>query len=1164
MRPAQFSSPCRLVTSPPFHLFTSAFRLVVSALFIAFAANLAHAQRDLKGIPVPDPEEERASFKVADGFEVNLFAADPLLAKPIQMNFDPQGRLWIASSEVYPQIAPGQKANDKIIVLEDTDGDGKADKTTVFADGLLIPTGVAPGDGGCYVGNSTELLFLKDSQGTGKADTRRVMLSGFGTEDTHHIVHTLRWGQDGMLYFNQSIYIHSHIETPHGVRRLNGGGIWQFRPETMQLEVLCKGFVNPWGHHTDYWGQNFATDGAYIEGINYVFPGSLWVSSPGAPRILKGLNPGSPKHCGLEIVSGRHLPDDWQGNMITNDFRAHRVCRFVVTENGSGYASREMPEVIKSNHVAFRPIDVKMGPDGAIYIADWYNPIIQHGEVDFRDPRRDHTHGRIWRVTAKNRPLVARPQLVGATVPALLEQLKAPEDWTRLQTKRVLKERGAPTVLPELANWLKALDPRDPKFEHHRLEALWVYQSLDTVEPTLLATLVESPDYHVRAAATRVLACWQTRMPNASGQLARLVTDENPRVRLEAVRALALLKTPRAAELALQALDKPVDGNLDFAIWQTARDLQAAWLPALQAGTLTFNNNARHLTFALQAVGTKDTAPTLVKLLQGSSLPPDRRDIVLSLLGNVGGPNELALLLSEAINANQPAATVKLLRSLLQAGRDRKVKPAGDPAAIAKLLSSPDDNIRQLTAELAGVWKLEALRSQLVEVARQDSTSAELRQSALVGLSAIGGGESVNVLQEFANDKQTPATRRAAVAALAGLNMKVAAPLAVTVLATTPADNGTVELVAQFLARKDGPAQLTAAFADKSLPPDVAKLAIRAVRSSPREEPQLLAAIQKAGKLSGGPKNWTAEEQQALVAAVKNADPARGEAIFRRAEQSCLKCHAIGGAGGQVGPDLVSIGASAQVDYLVESVLEPNKKIKEGFHAVTVQTEEGKVVTGIKVRQTDKDLLLRDAEDHEIAIPLDNIAGQKDAGSLMPAGLVDTLTQAEIADLVRFLSELGKVGPYAVSKSPLVRRWQTPVATKENLTFIQRQGLPAVIGNAHALTWTNIYSRVAGDLPVEDLATFSGPQAEKLCFLRVQLDVAAAGKLALRLDNRPGLRIWVDNQQLASGTQPEFELSPGLHQVTLALAPEARRAPLRVELLELPNSPGRAQWVGGK
>ena len=441
-------------------------RRSIVPLAIVFGALLApalHAQRSLTNIPDPDPEIERKSFLVADGFEVNLFAADPVLAKPIQMNFDPAGRLWVVSSEVYPQIAPGQTANDKVLVLEDTDGDGRSDKTTIFADGLLIPTGIEPGDGGAYVANSTELLHFADTDGDGKADRRRVVLSGFGTEDTHHLLHTLRWGYDGQLYINQSIYIHSHIETPHGVRRLGGGGIWEFRPETMELEVFIRGLVNPWGHHFDRFGQSFATDGAGNEGINYCLPGAYYATAPDAVRHLARAQPGQPQGQRRRVHERPAPAREWQGNLLTNDFRGNRVVRYVISEDGAGFAARELAELIKTPHVAFRPIDVKMGPDGAIYIADWYNPIIQHGEVDFRDPRRDHTRGRIWRVTAKGRPLVERPRLVNAPVESLLDELKSPEDWTRQRARRVLKERGAPAVAAALAAWVTRARSEGPR-----------------------------------------------------------------------------------------------------------------------------------------------------------------------------------------------------------------------------------------------------------------------------------------------------------------------------------------------------------------------------------------------------------------------------------------------------------------------------------------------------------------------------------------------------------------------------------------------------------------------------------------------------------------------------------------------------------------------------
>ena len=241
-------------------------------LAVLLSAAPALAQSNAR-VPDPDPELERRTFVLPEGFEVNLFAADPVLAKPVQMNFDPEGRLWVASSEVYPQIKPGQTPTDRVLILEDTKGVGRADKTTVFAQGLLIPTGVAPGDGGAYVADSTDLVHYSDPDPlTGMARKKRVVLSGFGTEDTHHILHTFRWGPDARLYMNQSVYIHSHVETPHGVRRLNAGGVWRLRPESLDLEVFARGFWNAWGTQFDRWGASFATDGAGGEGVNYLVP----------------------------------------------------------------------------------------------------------------------------------------------------------------------------------------------------------------------------------------------------------------------------------------------------------------------------------------------------------------------------------------------------------------------------------------------------------------------------------------------------------------------------------------------------------------------------------------------------------------------------------------------------------------------------------------------------------------------------------------------------------------------------------------------------------------------------------------------------------------------------------------------------------------------------
>jgi putative heme-binding domain-containing protein len=1140
---------------------------------VLLSSSPAVAQNELKDIPDPDPELERQSFILGDGLEVNLYSADPGIKKPIQMNFDAAGRLWIASSEVYPQIKPGQAATDKILVVEDTDGDGTADKTTVFVDGLLIPTGVAPGDGGAYVANSTELVHFVDTDNDGKADKKRVLLSGFGTEDTHHIIHTFRWGMDGMLYFNQSIYIHSHVETPWGIRRLGGGGIWQFRPETHQLEVLCRGFVNAWGHHFDAWGQSFATDGAYGEGINYVFPGSVFVTAPGATRILKGLNPGSPKHCGLEIVSGRHLPDDWQGNAITNDFRGHRVCRFVLSDDGSGYSSREQQEIIKTTHVAFRPIDVKMGPDGAIYVADWYNPIIQHGEVDFRDPRRDRTHGRIWRVTHKGRPLVPRPRLVDATVRELLDQLKAPEEYTRLRAKQVLKERGADAVLPELDKWVAALGPINATNALWHLEALWTYQSLDVPEPKQLLSLLRFNDDRVKAAAIRVLSAWRGRIttPDWPGDFALLreAVQTPGRPRLEAVRALAHFPTVEAAAAAMSAADGPLDQWLDFATWQTARDLAPVWLPVVTKENPSALGNARRTLFALKAVNTPGIVPAVVGLLKTGELRDGSEAEALNLLATLGGPADLRLAYDIAADdKTSDGQRMQLLGALFDASVRRGVQPAGDLSAVLKLLTHKNDALRRLVYRLAGAWKQESARAELERVMLSGEAYPE-RQAAIEGLLRLGGVQTIATLRAAAAEGQPAALRLAAAAGLASVSVDEFIGDIVASLQENGPSTETAAVFSAVIDRKGGGDVLVAALAGKRLPSEAARTGLRVALGSARDLKSLVESLKTAGQIQSGERMLSPEELQAMVAEVKaHGDAARGERVFRRMELTCLKCHAIAGAGGVVGPDMTSIGASAQTDYLIESLLTPNKAIKEGYHAITVLSTNGSVKSGQKVRESETEIVLRTADDEEVTIPVAEIEEQSPAGSLMPAGLTDELPHGEFLDLVRFLSELGKQGPYAPSSARLARRWEVLSKEKSGNTNFNRFTVQQTIANPEAV-WTSAYSQVQGTLPLSELPRLHvGADSAPTSIVRCQVTVTTPGPAVLGLNSVRGVQAWLDDVPLFLRETTPLDLSTGQHTLTFAISRSATQTDLRVELLDPPVDsnvkPAAVQFVLGK
>ena len=1155
-------------------------RYSFSLITILIIASTVFGQRGLpkERIPDPDPAKQKDMFQLPEGFEINLFASDPMIAKPIQMNFDSAGRLWVASSAIYPHIKPGQKANDKIIVLEDTNSDGKADKSRVFADGLLIPTGVEPDvtpkSDRAFVSNSTELLLLSDTDGDGKADQTRVVLSGFGTEDTHHILHTLRWGFDGNLYMNQSIYIHSHIETPYGVRRLNAGGIWQFRPDKMKLEVYAQGFVNTWGHHFNKWGASFATDGAYGEGINYVFPGAAFKTAGprkhGGNRILRGLNPGQPKHCGIEMTSGRHLPEAWQNVLITNDFRGHRTNAFRPSEDGSGYASQQLEHLVTTKHIAYRPIDVKMGPDGAIYIADWYNPIIQHGEVDFRDERRDHVHGRIWRISYKGRPLVKPPKLVGASVEELLEALKAPEYWTRIHAKRQLYHLGADKVKPALDKLSTELTRQGPPVgeanEHLALEAFWTYQTLDVVNKDLVTMLCNSTNHNVRAAVMRVLGAWHAQIPHAMNLLHNGVYDGHPRVRLEAVRALALVGTPKAAEEAIAASLKPMDRFMDFALWTTMRELRDQWLPPLQRGEKIFRGNTAQLTYALSTIGSAEAVNPLVRMLREGKVAGESQQNVMQLIAQFGGPNELGMVARLVIDDAKLSGRAGVLNTLTDASRRRRIKPAGNLNNLVKLISSDADPTLQASAcRAAGAWKVNAARQPLTAAAAGAKTAAPLRQAAIDGLAALGGKQSRDTFEQLCKAEQPLHVRMMASVAMTSIDQKTGVTRAVEALASAPAHVDTYGVFTPIIRQKGGPGALTAALKGKKLEPDVAKAGLRALRQSGRNAPPLANALMRAGGLTQQNRKLSPDQmKQMIIDVAKLGNPKRGEAIYRRKDMACMACHAIGGAGGRVGPDLSSIGSSAQIDYLVEAILEPNKAVKEGFHSVSVTSAFGEVTTGIVLRSSKNEIVLRNADDREIVIPRGDIEEEKPGLSLMPAGLSDPLTRQELVDLVAFLSQLGKEGPYAISRSHVARRWRTLHWNNEFARQMRATSIAIIGTNNPLVNWVPVYSEVSGTVPLNTLPQIKRFGNEVYSFARCDIEVTTPGKVRLLVNSPTGAVLFVDGKRVTVSKQIDLDLKAGTHALAFSLDLVKRKEGLRVELVAAPDSKAKAQFVIGK
>jgi mono/diheme cytochrome c family protein/glucose/arabinose dehydrogenase len=503
------------------------------------------------------------TLTVPEGYKVELFASEkefPNLANPMQLSFDDKGRLWVSVMPTYPHYRPGDPLpNDKILIYEDTNGDGKADKETVFADKLHLPIGFEFAPEGVYVSQEPNLVLLRDTNGDDKADRSEIIFGGFDTHDTHHAISAFTADPSGAFMMLEGVFLHSNVETPYGPVRCVDGGFFRYAPQRMHLErTAALSIPNPWGYVFDRWGQDFFlhTSGTTM---NWVMPSSLKAPFGTKTPLTRDLIPEGHKvrpTSGLEIVSSRHFPDEVQGDLILcNAIGFLGIKQHQIEDDGTGYKTAFRQDLLKSSDGNFRPVDLEFAPDGSLYVIDWHNVLIGHMQHNARDPLRDHVHGRIYRITYPSRPLVKPAQIEGAPIATLLENLKLPELRTRYRTRRELRGRPAGEVLPAVKAW--AAKQTD---EHAKLEALWVTWGLNLVDDGLLRELLAAQDYRARAAAVRVLRYNTHRIADYAALLEKAAVDPHGRVRLEALAAATWLPNVSAAKKIVElAAAQPLD-----------------------------------------------------------------------------------------------------------------------------------------------------------------------------------------------------------------------------------------------------------------------------------------------------------------------------------------------------------------------------------------------------------------------------------------------------------------------------------------------------------------------------------------------------------------------------------------------------------------------------
>ena len=502
-------------------------------------------------------EEALSKFHTAPGYKIDLFASEkefPDLANPVQISFDSKGRLWVATMPSYPHYKAGDgKPNDKIIILEDTDGDGKADKQSIFADHLHLPIGFEFAPEGVYLSQGKNLVLLKDTDNDGKADHKEVIFSGFDDHDTHHAHSAYSMDPSGAIFMAEGVFLHTNVETSYGPVRGVNGGFYRYAPQTKKLERVAQVSIpNPWGIATDEWGQTIYLETSGPD-VRWMLPGSIkprYGESNDKSFSLVDENHRVRPTSGLEFISSSHFPDSVQGDYLLNNtigFLGGKQHTFV--DDGTGYKSKHRQDLFWSDDKNFRPVDAEIAPDGSLYIVDWHNMLIGHMQHNARDPLRDHVHGRIYRITYPSRPLVKPAKIDGASIDELLENLKLPEIRTRYRTRTELRMRDNDEVAKKATAWAEKLDTKDPKYLHNLLEAMWATWGANKINADLVQKLLESNDYHARAAAIHAIRYNTDKIKNYKDLMAKATKDESGRVKLELIAAASWLKPSEGIDL---------------------------------------------------------------------------------------------------------------------------------------------------------------------------------------------------------------------------------------------------------------------------------------------------------------------------------------------------------------------------------------------------------------------------------------------------------------------------------------------------------------------------------------------------------------------------------------------------------------------------------------
>lgn len=978
----------------------------------------------IRQTPFQTPEQQLKSFLLPEGFEITLFASEPQISKPMNIEFDQQGRLWVTQSSEYPYASELGKGKDKITILEDTDGDGKADKVTPFRTDLNIPIGLLPVADGVITYSIPNIFYFKYADQTLTTSTKDALLGGFGYKDTHGMINNLIRGFDGWVHACHGFSNTSRIAGRDGDSiQMVSGNTFRFTLDGSRVEQTTYGRVNPFGYAFDERGFLYSAD-CHSKPIYQLIPQATYPHFGNPPTgigfgpEMMGYQLGSTAIAGLAFYTGGPFPIEYHQNFFTGDVVTSRVDRTSVRYVGSTPIAQKEADFLRSNDPWFRPVDVKIGPDGALYVADFYNKIIGHYEVALDHPERDRTSGRIWRIAykgSKKNKSSKVPNWATATIDELLNGLSFPQLSIRMkaadQLVDVWKEKAIKPVQALLENASTS--------ELAKVQALWILHRLDSLSDELHQQALRDTSLTVRIHAIRILGEQKQLNDVYQSVVIQSLTDDSPFI--QRVAAEVATKFPKFEHieplLRLYQTTPQEDTHLKYtallAIRYQLREEQVLHKALAQKWSPEVLAIVAHASLDIPS----PTAAQLVfQQLQQQAIEESKLPAYYTFLGRQLSPAHLDQ--SIATIQRRYATTTHTQLTILTAFQ-KGMKESGKAASsdlekwgkqlVQAIISQstqlpPTDQKDQALAEairLAGEWQLTALKSSIQSIFEQQK-AAIVKAAAAKTLIELDPSYVPLVAESFSAMETDMATKEKLVPILAnhtnnsivitsllkgmiGTNRKLQTSTAAALASSTKG----IDLLLETI---DNEHLSSALLNENALK---AKLEQMATTSQKARVSELLANSQ----LSHNERVTLIEARIKGYPSAKK-ELAKGQQLF---QQNCASCHQIKGSGNAIGPNLDGIG-NWGVTALTEKILDPNRTISTAFRTYQITLKNNTQQMGLYKRTEGKMLYFADATGQEFAVSKEQIStSEVTPYTLMPDTFRHTLSENEYYNLLHYL-----------------------------------------------------------------------------------------------------------------------------------------------------------------